>query len=59
MKTAIQELIENAKTAKDNDNLKDYISYDELIDVLTEFLPTEREQIINAAYSGKFMQGRE
>lgn len=51
MKTAIQQAIENALTAKDNDK-KDTVTYQEVIDMLTEFLPTEQEQIEQAYYDG-------
>jgi hypothetical protein len=45
METALQEAIANAKTAKENDKNKDYVTYDEVIEMLTELLPKEREQI--------------
>lgn len=51
MKTAIQQAIENALTAKDNDK-KDTVTYQEVIDMLTEFLPTEQEQIEHAYNMG-------
>ena len=54
METALQEAIENAKTAKENDKNKDYVTYDEVIEMLTELLPKEREDI-QAAYQ----EGRE
>jgi hypothetical protein len=53
METALQEAIENAKTAKENDKNKDYVTYDEVIEMLTELLPKEREQIIGAHKNGE------
>lgn len=49
--TALQEFIENAKTAKEHS--KDgLVTYDEVIEVATELLTKEREQITEAYDSG-------
>jgi hypothetical protein len=48
METALQEAIEKAKTAKENDKNKDYVTYDEVIEMLTDLLPKEQEAIEQA-----------